>query len=163
MAGLVVGGLGEGFGDDLLLVVDAGAKVLVDEADEWTDGEFPTTVLLVREEFLDQHPETVSKLLAGHTASVDWIADNPGGAAGGVNAQLAADTGKPLADAVIARALEHVTFSVDPHADTFSTLVEHGIQAGTQKQGLIEGLFDLRLLNAQLADAKVSAAGLGEE
>ena len=41
------------------LVVDAGAQVLVDEADEWPDGQFPTTVLLVRTEFLDQHPGRV--------------------------------------------------------------------------------------------------------
>jgi len=148
------------------LVIDAGAKVLVDEADEWPDGQFPTTVLLVRKDFLDQHPETVSKLLAGHTASVKWIADNPTQVASVVNAQLAADTGKPLSDAVIARALEHVTFSVDPHADTFQTLVDHGITAGTQKEGSIEGLFDLRLLNAQLKESgqsTISAAGLGEE
>lgn len=148
------------------LVVDAGAKVLVDEADEWPDGQFPTTVLLVRKEFLDQHPETVSKLLAGHEASVKWISDNPTQVATVVNAQIAADTGKPLADAVIARALEHVTYSVDPHADTFQTLVENGVTAGTQKEGSIEGLFDLRLLNAQLATsgaAKISASGLGEE
>lgn len=148
------------------LVVDAGAKVLVDEADEWPDGEFPTTVLLVRKEFLDQHPETVSKLLAGHVASVQWITDNPGEVANVINAQLTADTGKTLSDAVIARALEHVTFSVDPHADTFQTLVDDGVAAGTQKQGSIDGLFDLRLLNAQLEDggrSTVSAAGLGEE
>jgi NitT/TauT family transport system substrate-binding protein len=97
---------------------------------------------------------------------VKWIADNADEAASVINAQIAADTGKPLADAVIARALEHVTYSVDPHADTFQTLVENGVAAGTQKEGSIEGLFDLRLLNAQLATsgaAKVSAAGLGEE
>ena len=42
------------------------------------------------------------------------------------------------------RALEHVTFSVDPHADTFETLVANGLAAGTQKDGSIDGLFDLR-------------------
>jgi NitT/TauT family transport system substrate-binding protein len=148
------------------LVVDADANVLVDEADEWPGGAFPTTVLLVRKEFLDQHPETVSKLLAGHEASVKWIADNPGTAATVINAQLSADTGKPLSDAVITRALQHVSFSVDPHADTFQTLVQNGIDAGTQKPGSIDGLFDLRLLNAQLAQTgqpAVSAAGLGQE
>lgn len=148
------------------LVIDAGAKVLVDEADEWPDGDFPATVLLVRKEFLDQHPETVSKLLAGHVASVTWLADNPGEAAHVINAQLTADTGKALSDAVITRALEHVTFSVDPHADTFQALVDDGIAAGTQKQGDIDGLFDLRLLNAQRkdsADSPIPAAGLGEE
>jgi len=148
------------------LVLDAGAHVLQDEADLWDDGEFPTTVLLVRKEFLDEHPDVVEHLLEGHIAAVQWIADNPDETPAVINKALEAETGKPLADAVIQRALEHVSFSVDPHADTFETLVANGLAAGTQKDGSIDGLFDLRLLNGLLqasdSDA-VSAAGLGEE
>lgn len=148
------------------LVLDEGAHVLVDEADLWPDGAFPTTVLLVRAEFLEQHPDVVEKLLEGHVAAVQWIADNPDEAPGVVNAAIEAETGKPLGDAVIERAFEHVTFSVDPHAETFETLVANGLEAGTQKDGSIDGLFDLRLLNGLLeasgADT-VSAAGLGED
>ncbi len=148
------------------LIIDAGAHVLVDEADLWEDGEFPTTVLLVRADFLDEHPDVVEDLLEGHIAAVEWIADNPEDAPGVINAALEAETGKPLADEVITRALEHVTFSFDPHADTFETLVENGLAAGTQKEGSIDGLFDLSLLNGLLAASgaeSVSAAGLGEE
>ncbi|TDN91151.1 ABC transporter substrate-binding protein [Microbacterium sp. BK668] len=147
------------------LVVDAGARVLQDEAELWPDGEFPTTVLLVRADFLEQHPDVVEDLLQGHVDAVQWIADNPGEVADVVNEKLTADTGKALSDAVIDRALEHVTFSVDPHADTFETLVEDGRAAGTQKDGSIEGLFDLRLLNGILeaGGETVSAAGLGED
>ncbi|MEV5069046.1 ABC transporter substrate-binding protein [Microbacterium sp. LMI12-1-1.1] len=148
------------------LIIDAGAHVLQDEADLWEDGEFPTTVLLVRNDFLDEHPDVVADLLEGHQAAVQWITDNADQAPAVINSAIEKETGKPLADAVIERALEHVTFSVDPHADTFETLVEDGIQAGTQKDGSIEGLFDLRLLNEHLAEAgdePVSAAGLGED
>ncbi|MDY0908189.1 ABC transporter substrate-binding protein [Microbacterium sp. CFBP9034] len=148
------------------LVLDEGAHVLQDEAELWPDGEFPTTVLLVRAEFLDEHPDVVEQLLEGHIAAVQWIADNPADAPGVINAAIEEETGKPLADAVIERALEHVTFSVDPHADTFETLVANGLQAGTQKEGSIEGLFDLRALNGLLeasGDEPVSAAGLGED
>jgi NitT/TauT family transport system substrate-binding protein len=148
------------------LIVDAGAHVLVDEADLWDDGEFPTTVLLVRADFLEEHPDAVEHLLEGHIAAVQWIADNPDEAPAVINKALEAETGKPLADAVIQRALEHVTFSVDPHADTFETLVANGLAAGTQKEGSIDGLFDLRLLNGLLKASgadEVSAAGLGEE
>jgi NitT/TauT family transport system substrate-binding protein len=143
-----------------------GAHVLVDEADLWEDGAFPTTVLLVRAEFLAEHPETVQALLEGHVASVAWLDEHADEAPAVINAALEAETGKPLADEVITRALEHVTFSVDPHAETFETLVENGLEAGTQKDGSIDGLFDLRLLNALLEadDAEpVSAGGLGEE
>jgi len=148
------------------LVIDAGAHVLQDEADLWDDGEFPTTVLLVRKEFLDEHPDVVADLLKGHEAAVKWIANNPGEAPAVINGAIEKETGKPLADAVIERALEHVTFSVDPHADTFETLVDNGIEAGTQKEGSIEGLFDLTLLNKQLeaeGEEPVTAAGLGED
>jgi NitT/TauT family transport system substrate-binding protein len=143
-----------------------GAHVLVDEADLWEDGAFPTTVLLVRAEFLAQHPETVRALLEGHVASVAWLDEHADEAPDVINAALEAETGKPLADAVITRALEHVVFDVDPHAETFETLVENGLEAGTQKDGSIDGLFDLRLLNELLEDAgaePVSAGGLGEE
>lgn len=148
------------------LILDAGAHVLVDEAELWEDGEFPTTVLLVRAEFLEQHPDVVEDLLEGHVAAIQWIADNPDETPTVINDALEGETGKRLDDAVITRALEHVSFSVDPHADTFETLVADGLAAGTQKDGSIDGLFDLRQLNAILADAgeePVSAAGLGED
>ena len=148
------------------LVIDEGAEVLVDETELWPDGEFPTTVLLVRAEFLAEHPDVVEDLLEGHLAAVQWIADNPDEAPAVINAAIEAETGKPLDDAVIERALDHVTFSADPHADTFETLVANGLEAGTQKEGSIEGLFDLRLLNGLLEASgaeTVSAAGLGED
>lgn len=148
------------------LIVDAGAEVLVDEADLWEDGEFPTTVLLVRAEFLAEHPETVRALVAGHAASVDWLNENADAAADVINARLTADAGKGLSDAVIARALEHVAFTTDPHADTFEQLLQDGVDAGTSKAGDIDGLFDLSALNAVLEESgeeAVSAAGLGTE
>ncbi|MFH8253316.1 ABC transporter substrate-binding protein, partial [Microbacterium sp. B2969] len=148
------------------LVIDGGGHVLQDEADLWPDGQFPTTVLLVSASFLTDHPDVVKDLLQANLDSVNWIADNPDQVADVVNKQLTADTGKPLSDEVIDRALQHVSFSVDPHADTFQTLVENGLAAGTQKKGSIDGLFDLRLLNGILTDAgadTVSAAGLGKD
>ena len=59
------------------LILDAGAHVLVDEADLWADGEFPTTVLLVRAEFLEEHPDVVKTLLEGHIAAVSGSSSTP--------------------------------------------------------------------------------------
>ncbi len=148
------------------LVLEAGAHVLVDEADLWDDRAFPTTVLLVRKDFADEHPQIVDTLLAGHIASVAWLDENGSEAGPVINAQLEKATGKRLPDDVLARALENVDFTVDPHAETFATLVANGLRVGTQKKGSIDGLFDLRALNAQLSDAgvaTVSAAGLGAQ
>ena len=53
-------------------LVDAGAKVLVDEKSLWPGGRFPTTVVIVRSEFLQQHPDTVKAVLKGQLAAIDW-------------------------------------------------------------------------------------------
>ncbi|UNK71060.1 ABC transporter substrate-binding protein [Microbacterium sp. H1-D42] len=146
------------------LVIEGGAHVLVDESELWPDGAFPTTVLLVRAEFAAQHPDVVEDLLSGHLAALAWIDENPDQVPGAINAALEAATGKPLDDDVLARALENVTFSPDPHADAFAALVENGVAAGTQKDGSIAGLFDLRALNGLLAESRaeeVDDAGLG--
>ncbi|SDK67145.1 NitT/TauT family transport system substrate-binding protein [Cryobacterium psychrotolerans] len=148
------------------LVIEAGAEVLVDEASLWPEGAFPTTVLLVGSDFLRDHPDTVRALLAGHTASVAWLDGHADEAGAVINARLAADTGKPLPGAVIERALGAVRFTTDPLAGTFPTLLRAGVDAGTAKQGNLDGLFDLSLLNAVLAESgadPVSAAGLGAE
>ena len=148
------------------LVLEAGANVLVNEADLWENGDFPTTVLLVRKDFFDEHPETVQALLEGHLTAVDWLTENPEDAAVAINAKLAADTGKPLADDVIARALTEVQFNVNPFASTFPVSLAEAVAAGTGKDGDLNGLFNLSLLNAVLAERgqdSVTTGGLGTE
>ncbi|MFK4729948.1 ABC transporter substrate-binding protein [Agromyces mediolanus] len=148
------------------LVLEGGAHVLVDEAELWPDGDFPTTVLLVSKSFLAEHPETVRALVEGHADAVRFIADEPAQAAADLNAKLAADTGKPLDEAVLARALEHVRFTVDPVAGTFAEVLANGVAAGTAKDGSIDGLFALGILNEVLearGEPAVSAGGLGTD
>ncbi|CAH0162735.1 hypothetical protein SRABI83_00991 [Arthrobacter sp. Bi83] len=51
-------------------------------------------------------------------------------------------------------------FTVDPLAGAFNKLLQDGVDAGTTKQADLNGIFDLRALNA-VTDDKASAAGLG--
>ena len=59
------------------LVEEGGGKILVDEADLWPDGQYVTTQLIVRTEFLDEHPDVVKKLVEGQVAANDFIANEP--------------------------------------------------------------------------------------
>ncbi|MBS1698225.1 MAG: ABC transporter substrate-binding protein [Actinobacteria bacterium] len=146
------------------LVVEAGAHVLQDERELWPEGKFPTTVLLVSKDFADKHPDAVKELVAGHLDALDWIAKNPTELGGVVNAALKKATGKPLADEVLTKSLANVSFSADPNAEAFATLVKNGVTAGTQTKGSIDGLFDLTALNAALKarnEPAVDDGGLG--
>lgn len=148
------------------LVLQAGAKVLVNEADLWDKGEFSTTVLAVNKSFLDKHPQTVEALLNGHLASVQWLNDNPDTAGAAINQALVTAIGQPLEDPVIARALTELKFTADPLAGTFPTLLEHGVSVGVSKPAQLDGLFELTLLNKVLKAAgeqPVTAAGLGTQ
>ena len=149
------------------LVLQAGAKVLVDEKDLWDGtgtgkpGEFPTTILIVNKKFAAQHPETVEALLKGHVAAVQWLNDTPAAEkASVINAALKQDAGKALSQDVIDRSLQNIVFTVDPLAGTYEKLLQDGVDAGTTKQADLNGLFDLRALNS-VAKNKTSAAGLG--
>src|SRR2546423_2923814 len=55
------------------LVQQAGGKVLVDERDLWPGGEFGTTQLIVRTQFLKDHPDVVKELLEGQVQANDFI------------------------------------------------------------------------------------------
>ncbi|MEU4197663.1 ABC transporter substrate-binding protein [Kribbella sp. NPDC026611] len=146
------------------LVLDAGAKVLLDEATLWPGGKFPTTVLIVRTQFLQEHPETVKALLSGLVASIDYASSNPADAKTVVNAQLKEATGKSLKPAVIDRAFAHIQITADPIASTFPQLAKDQVTAGIAKDApTVAGFADLGPLNDVLSKAgkpAVDAAGL---
>jgi NitT/TauT family transport system substrate-binding protein len=151
------------------LVLQAGAKVLVDEKDLWDGsltgkpGEFPTTILIVNKKFAAEHPQTVEALLKGHVEAVKWLNDAPAAEkATEVNAALTEAAGKALPQEVIDRSLKNIVFTVDPLAGAFKKLLQDGVDAGTTKQADINGIFDLAKLN-EVTGEKTSAAGLGKE
>ncbi|ALV46467.1 sulfonate ABC transporter substrate-binding protein [Arthrobacter alpinus] len=145
------------------LVLEAGAKVLVNEADLWDKGEFATTILIVSKKYLEEHPHTVESLLAGNAESIDWLNAHPKDSATAINTALKAQAGKALAPEVIARSLTELKFSADPLASTFPKLLEDGVTAGVGTQANLTGIFELGPLNKILAkngQAEVSAGGL---
>jgi NitT/TauT family transport system substrate-binding protein len=151
------------------LVLQAGAKVLVDEKDLWDGslsgkpGEFPTTILIVNKKFAADHPDTVKALLKGHAKSVDWLNTAPADEkASVINAALKTAAGAELSPDVIQRSLQNIVFTVDPLAGTYKKLLQDGVTAGTTKQADITGIFDLRALN-EVTGQQTSAAGLGKE
>ena len=153
------------------LVLQAGAKVLVDEKDLWDKGEFITTVLIVNKKFAAAHPDTVAALLKGHVESVDWLNAAPADEKSKVlNAALKESAGAELPADVIDRTLKNIAYTVDPLAGTYKRLLQDGVDAGTTSQADITGIFDLTGLNSVLAEGtsgttgtKVSAQGLGKD
>jgi sulfonate transport system substrate-binding protein len=149
------------------LIIDAGAKVLVDEADLWPGGKFPTTVLIVRTQYLKEHPATVKALLTGLVASIDAASADKATAEKTVNAQLLTLTGKALKQPVIDRAFSKIELTTDPVAAQFPQLAKDQVTAAIAKSAAdVAGFADLTLLNEVLKAAgkpEVDAAGLDKK
>jgi NitT/TauT family transport system substrate-binding protein len=150
-----------------VLVLEAGGQVLVNEKDLWPEGQFVTTHLIVRTEFLEQYPETVDALVRAHVESIEFATDDPPGAKAAVNSALEAAGGRQLATPVLDRAWSELTVTYDPIASTLAESAQHGVAAGTTEEEVdLNGIYELRPLNAVLEEqglATVTSAGLGEE
>src|SRR4051794_6393540 len=150
-----------------LLVLSHQGHVLVDEKDLWPEGKFVTTQLIVRTEFLEKYPDAVAALLRGHVKAVELAQNDPDAAKKAVNAGLDAAGGKSLDDAVLERAWSDLTVTYDPIASTLEQSAKNAVTAGTAEEQVdLEGIYDLRPLNAILKDQNleaVSAGGLGKK
>jgi len=147
------------------LVLGHGAHVLVDEKDLWPKGQFVTTQLIVRTDFLKRYPGTVADLLKAHVQAVEFAQKSPDEAEKAVDAALVAAGSKSLPADVLRRAWSELSVTYDPIASTLKTQMQDGVTAGTLAQKVdLSGIYDLRPLNTVLKAQglrTVSAAGLG--
>jgi len=140
--------------------VKAGAKILVNEKDLWPDGKFVTTNVIVRTDFLNQHPDVVQAVLEGHVAALDAIENDPAGSKAAVNASIQSLTGSSLDPAVLDSAWANVDFTADPLPATLVESAKHAVAVGLLDQseidaagGLPGSLYDVTAINAVLKAA----------
>jgi NitT/TauT family transport system substrate-binding protein len=133
------------------LVLEGGGSVLADERALWPDGEFATTELVVRTEFLERHRDAVRGLLEGHVRAVNEATENPVEAQRAANAVLRAQTGAALPDEIIAEAWDNLSFTNDPIAGSLQKSVDDDFRIGAGEQLNLAGMYDLTLVNEVLA------------
>ena len=130
--------------------------VLVDERDLWPDGEFVTTHLIVRTEFLEEYPETVAALLRGHVAAVrvrQGRRRRPPRPSVNAGLEAAGSYAARRPRCSTARGTS-LTVTYDPIASALEKSAEDGVRrpAPPRTEVDLDGIYDLRPLNAILAD-----------
>ena len=132
------------------LLLEGKGKKLVDEATLWPGGKFVVTALMVRTEFLKEHPDLVKKLLQGQVEANAYINANKAEAEKAANAELQALTGKPLKQNILDSTFKNVTFTNDPIAPSLNASAQHAEQVGLLDHVDLKGIFDLGPLNEVL-------------
>ncbi len=133
-----------------LLVQKYGAHRLVDESTLWDEGKFPTTVLVVSQKFIAQHPQTVKELVQANAQAIDWLnqADDKSKLKA-VQEALKQASGSSLDDKVIASALKEVNFDQQPLNKTFEKLVQNAVSVGIGEPGDTAGLVDESFIRSE--------------
>jgi len=143
------------------LVQDAKGRILVDERTLWPGGKFPTAVLVVRTEFLQNNRDAVRRFLAAHLEVEEWIGRNPAEAKTAINTQLKALTGKPLPARLLDDAFSRVLLTHDPlSAELLISAGRAGELGYLPRENVfprarLREIFDLTLLNGLLKERRL--------
>jgi NitT/TauT family transport system substrate-binding protein len=132
------------------LVQEGGGKVLVDERKLWPEGRYVTTQLIVRTQFLKDHPGAVKKLLEGQVAANDLIKNDTTRAEQLVGQGIDKATGKPIAPELITASFNNLVFTNDPIASSLRKSAKDAQAAGLLKPVDLKGIYSLKLLNQVL-------------
>jgi NitT/TauT family transport system substrate-binding protein len=139
------------------LVVEGNGSVLVDERDLWPQGRFDTTNLIARTGFLRAHPKRIKAFLEGLYESIGDLNSNTAEAQTLTNDAVGELTGKKLAPGVVSAAWPHMTFTLDPLADTLKASADHAHSVGLLGNVDLHGLYELTLLDEVLASHNLPA------
>lgn len=143
-----------------LLVQQAGGRIFFDERSLWPNGQFATTVLVVRTSYLQKNPDVVDKLLAAHVDTTLWIKANPDEAKRLVNQNIAKITNAALPQSVLDAAWSNQEVTYDPIVSSIKMSVDAAVKLGFYDQKPDLGnLFELSALNRVLTAKQLPAVG----
>ncbi|MEK3911412.1 aliphatic sulfonate ABC transporter substrate-binding protein [Paenibacillus sp. FSL H7-0331] len=94
-----------------LLENKAAARVLVDWQELYNGGQYPNTVIAVNRDFVHNHPQTVSRFLQAHNASMLSISEKRPGTYHTLSQSLEQLTGQSLSVDAIERALQRIIWN----------------------------------------------------
>ncbi len=94
-------------------LVDGGAEIVLDYDEVYADGDYPVAVVVVRNDFLEEHPDVVKQFLELHEATTDILKEDTENAATIVNEEINSATGKSLAPSILTSAFSKIQFSTE--------------------------------------------------
>jgi len=140
------------------LIVEGGGELFIDERTLWPDGDFTTAVLIVRTEFLEEHPDLVQRWLEAHINLTQWEEANPEEAKELANEEIARLTSQALSQEVLDGAWSRMSVTYDPLTDTIAASAHAAYVAGyLETDPDLSGLVDLGPLNTALAELGLPA------
>src|SRR5882757_4461932 len=98
------------------LIREGNGRLFLDERTLWPGGQFISAHLIVRTQFLKEHPDLVKDWIRAHVEVTDWIGAHLPEAKKLLNMQIQKETGKPLAEGLLNDAFGSYVTVIRPKA-----------------------------------------------
>ena len=136
------------------LIREGKGRLFLDERTLWPNGEFITAHLIVRTQFLKDHPDLVKNWIRAHVELTDWINGHLPESKKLLNEQIRKETGKALPDAVLEEAFGRLQVTYDPLRTSLLKAARSAFDAGFLGRQMpdLSNLYELTLLNQVLAE-----------
>lgn len=142
------------------LAQQAGGRVFLDEKSLWPGGQFVTTHIIVRTEFLKKNPDIVEKFLTANVKVIQAINADPEKAKTTTNDAIEEITQAALPKEVFDAAWKNLEFTWDPIASSLKTSADNAYALGFLglKKPDLSKIYDLSILNRVLKSLDLSEA-----
>jgi len=139
------------------LIKDANARIFLDERQLWPNGDFVTSNIIVRTDYLKNNPETIKRLLQAHVDETNWINSHQDDAVVLFNQQLDKLTGKTIPEDEFKAGLSRMKLTWDPVEQSLFQSANDAFEIGFFEQNPdLSNIYDLSILNEVLAQKGLS-------
>lgn len=135
------------------LVREANAQVFLDERDLWQGGNFSTSLVMCRADYIENNPQIINRLVTAHVDKTLWINENREEAIGLFNEGIVDLLGIGFDERDLAMSLTRMEFTYDPMKETVVEVADQAYNLDfLDTLPDLSGMFDLRILNEVLAE-----------
>jgi NitT/TauT family transport system substrate-binding protein len=136
------------------LIREGNGRLFLDERTLWPNGQFITAHLIVRTQFLKEHPDLVKNWIRAHVELTEWINGHLPESKKLLNRQILKETGMALPDAVLDAAFGRLQATYDPLRASLMKAAQSAFDAGFLGREMpdLSSLYDVSLLNQVLAE-----------
>jgi NitT/TauT family transport system substrate-binding protein len=137
------------------LVKEANARIFLDERDLWPPkGQFVTSNIVARTDYLQSNPDVIKKLLTAHVDETEWINSHKEEAIKAFNVELKKLTGQAIPEDQLRGALTRLELTYDPIKvslfQSANSAFDIGFLGKTRPD--LSGIYDLKVLDEVLSE-----------
>jgi NitT/TauT family transport system substrate-binding protein len=132
---------------------EAGASIFLDERDLWQGGQFATSLIICKSDYVENNPQAARALIGAHVDKTLWINEHKEEAIAQFNEHVAEILGAEFDERDLRASLARMEFTYDPLEETVARSAQDAYALDLlDEEPDLQGMFNLEILNDVLLE-----------